>query len=90
MPDVNLLAVLLCGVASLALGALWYSPILFAGAWQRGVGLSDDQLGNANMALIFGTAFLLSLVAAYVFGLFLGPDMGLWPSVGAGAAAGLF
>ena len=90
MPEVNLLAVLLCGIASMMLGALWYSPALFARAWQSGVGLTDDQIGNANMALIYGTAFALSLLAAYVFGMFLGPDMGLWPSVGAGAAAGIF
>ena len=28
MPQVNLIAVLLCGVASLMLGGLWYSPAL--------------------------------------------------------------
>lgn len=90
MPEVNLVAVLLCGVASLALGALWYSPALFARSWQRYAGISDERLQSSNMPLIFGTAFVLSLLAAYVFGMFLGPDMGLWPSVGAGAAAGLF
>ena len=89
MPEVNYIAVLLCGVASLVLGGLWYSPVLFARAWQSGVGLSDER-AQSNMALIFGTAFLLSMLAAYVFGMFLGPDMGLWPSVGAGAAAGIF
>ena len=90
MPDVDLLAVFLCGVASMILGGLWYSPALFGKAWQRGVGLSDEQLAGGNMALIYGLAFLLSLAAAYVFGMFLGRDMGLWPSVGAGAAAGIF
>ena len=30
MPHVNLIAVLLCGVASLVLGGIWYSPMLFA------------------------------------------------------------
>ena len=53
------------------------------------VGLTDEQLKGGNMALIFGTAFLLSLLAAYVFGMFLGQEMGLWPSVAAGAAAGI-
>ena len=90
MPDVNWLAVLLCGVSSMILGGLWYSPLLFARPWQRGAGLSDEQLAGANMALIFGLAFLLSLVAAAVFALFLGREMGLWPSVAAGAAAGAF
>ena len=89
MPDVNLLAVLLCGVASLVLGGLWYSPLLFARAWQASVGITDDQLKGGSMAVIFGTAFLLSLLAAYVFAMFLGREMGLWGSTAAGAAAGI-
>lgn len=89
MPHVNLLAVLLCGVASLVLGGLWYSPVLFAKPWQRLAGISDDQLKGGNMPLIFGSAFVLSLIAAYVFGMFLGPAMGLHASALAGFAAGL-
>ena len=33
MPQVNLIAVLLCAVSSLVLGGIWYSPLLFAKAW---------------------------------------------------------
>ena len=90
MPDVSLTAVLVCGLASMALGGIWYSPMLFGKAWQRETGLSDERLAGGNMAAIYGLAFLLSLAAAYVFGMFLGREMGLWPSVAAGAAAGLF
>ena len=89
MPDVNLLAVLLCGISSMALGAIWYSPLLFAKKWQAGARLADSDLAGANMALIFGTAFLLSLIAAFVFALFLGRGMELGPAVAAGAAAGI-
>ena len=89
MPQVNLLAVFLCGVASLVLGGLWYSPLLFAKPWQRLAGLSDDQVKGGNMPLIFGLTFVLSLIAAYVFGMFLGPNMPLAGAVGAGLAAGL-
>ena len=89
MPDINLLAILLCGISSMALGALWYSPLLFAKKWQAGARLSDEQLAGANMPMIFGLAFLLSLVAAFVFAIFLGRGMPLGPSVAAGAAAGI-
>lgn len=88
MPDVNLLAVLACAASSLVIGALWYSPALFAKSWQRLAGLSDEQLAEGN-AKIFGLAFVLSFIAAYVFAVFLGPDMGLGPSIAAGASAGL-
>ena len=90
MPEISWIGVLLCGIASMVLGALWYSPLLFGRAWQRGAGLSDDQLAAGNMALIYGLAFLLSLVAAAVFAMFLGPHPRLWFSIAAGAAAGAF
>ena len=89
MLDVNWIAVLLCGISSMLLGGLWYSPLLFGQVWQRGAGLSDAELAGGNMAVIYGLAFLLSLLAASVFALFLGRDMTLEASVAAGAAAGL-
>lgn len=89
MPDVNLWGVFACGVASMLLGALWYSPPLFARPWQRASGVTDEQIAGSNMAQIYGLAFVLSLIAAYVFGMFIGPDMRLAAAVGAGFAAGL-
>jgi len=89
MPEVNWIAVLLCAVSSLVLGGIWYSPMLFAKPWQRAAGLSDDQAKSGNMAMIFGLTFVLSLVAAYVFAMFLGRNFGLGPAIGAGASAGL-
>jgi hypothetical protein len=89
MPDVNWIAVLLCAVSSLVVGGIWYSPALFAKSWQAAAGLSDEQARSGNMAVIFGGAFILSLIAAFVFAMFLGPDMGLGPSIAAGFSAGL-
>ena len=88
MPDVNYLAVLLCGVSSLVLGGIWYAPPVLGRAWQRGTGLTEESMAGGSMAMIFGLAFLLSLLAASVFALFLGRGMPLGPSVAAGAAAG--
>jgi hypothetical protein len=92
MSEVNLVPVLLCGVASMLLGGIWYSPMLFGKAWQRGAGLSDEQLAAGNLGMIYGLAFLLSLAAAFAFGLFLAhvhTAIGPWRGAGAGAAAGL-
>jgi len=89
MPDVNWIAVLLCAVSSLVLGGIWYSPMLFAKPWQRAAGLSEEQAASGNLAMIFGLSFLLSLIAAFVFAMFLGRDFGLAPSIAAGASAGL-
>jgi hypothetical protein len=89
MPEVNWIAVGLCAVSSLVLGAIWYSPALFARQWQTAAGLSEEQASSGNMGVIFATAFLLSLVAAAVFAMFLGKEMSLGAATAAGFAAGL-
>jgi hypothetical protein len=89
MPQVNYLAIAAAGIAAFVLGGLWYSPALFGRAWQREVGLSDDALKQGNMARIFGTALVLSLIAAFVFALFLGPRPSMPLGLGAGFSAGL-
>ncbi|HEX5182548.1 MAG TPA: DUF1761 domain-containing protein [Allosphingosinicella sp.] len=88
MPEINWLAVVAAAAASFLLGGLWYSPLLFARAWQSNAGLSEEALRRRSAALVFGGAFALSLLAAAVFALFLGPRPGLGFAVGAGAAAG--
>lgn len=88
MPDVNYLAVLAAAVSAFALGGLWYSPVMFAKRWSAYVGIGEDQAGG-SMAMIFGGAFVLSLIAAWVFALFLGRDMGVHAGTLAGLAAGL-
>lgn len=89
MPEINWVAVALCAVSSLVLGGIWYSPILFAKAWQQAAGLPDERAKSGNMGLIFGLAFLLSLVAAAVFAMFLGTEMSLGAATAAGFSAGL-
>jgi hypothetical protein len=89
MPEINYLAVLVAAVASFILGGLWYSPLLFSKAWQRESGVTDEQMAGANMGLIFGLTLVLSLIAAFVFALFLGPRPSMPLGLGAGFSAGL-
>jgi hypothetical protein len=89
MPEINIWAVFAAAVATFFIGGLWYSPVLFARVWQREAGISDERLRNGNQGLIFGLAFGLSVVAAFVFAMFLGPRPGLAFATGAGFAAGL-
>lgn len=89
MPEINYMAVVAAAVASFVLGGIWYSPLLFARAWQREAGVTEEQLKNANMGVIFGATFVLCLVASFVFGMFLGPRPSLPLGLGAGASAGL-
>jgi hypothetical protein len=85
----SLPAVLVAAISSFVLGGAWYSPALFGRLWQRLARLTDDDLRRSNPALIFGPAFVLAFVAAYVFGMFLGPNPSVPLGLGAGASAGL-
>ena len=89
MPEFNVLAVLAAAVATFVLGGLWYSPALFGKAWQREAGVTDEQMRTSNKARVFALAFILSLVAAFVFALFLGPRPPVSLGLGAGFSAGL-
>ena len=89
MPEVNYLAVLAAAVATFVLGGLWYSPALFGKVWQREAGVTEEKMKSANMALIFGLTFVLALIAAWVFALFLGPRPPMALGLGAGFSAGL-
>ncbi|MGE0179553.1 MAG: DUF1761 domain-containing protein [Sphingomonas sp.] len=88
MPEVNYIAVALAALSAFLLGGLWYSPALFANQWMRLTGQDEDTLKSGNMAVIFGAAFLLNLLAAYVLAMFLGP-MPLKYATLAGLSVGL-
>jgi len=66
--EVNYVAVLLAGVASMVVGFLWYSPILFAKPWMKLMGYTAKSMGETQqkMAKSYSLSFLLSLVMAYV------------------------
>jgi hypothetical protein len=82
--SINHLAVFVCALLNLGLGALWYSPILFSRAWQAETRLTDEQLAQANPAKTYGLAFLFSLIIAYNLAFFLG-DSNTTPAWGAAA-----
>lgn len=82
-------AVLLAALSAFGLGGLWYSKALFHDAWMRASGVDVTKLPERHGALVFGGAFVLSLIAALVFALFLGPNPSLTLGLGAGFSAGL-
>ncbi len=71
-PHINHLAVLVCAMANLAVGALWYSPVLFYKAWKKENNLTDEQLKNINPAKVYGITFLLSVIISYNMAFFVG------------------
>lgn len=62
--DVNWLAVLLAALAGFVVGGIWYGPVM-GKKWMGAVGLTEDQIKQGNMALIYGGAFLFSVLASW-------------------------
>lgn len=87
--ELNWIAVTVAAISAFLLGGLWYGP-LFSKKWLAYNELWQDEAQQGHPAKVFGGAFVLSFVAAAVFGLFLGPEPGLQFATGAGFAAGLF
>jgi hypothetical protein len=89
LSTINWLAVVVAAAAFFALGAIWYGP-LFGKAWQKAVGLSDEEIKKANMGKLFGSAFIMALIvsfgmAMFFFGFGPNPDM----NAGMGAMYGI-
>jgi hypothetical protein len=83
MTGINVLAVLVAATVAFVVGGIWYAPLLFGERWRTEPRL-PDHLRAHKPALIFGLGFLLSLIAAVMFSIVLGPR----PSMLAWVAAG--
>lgn len=89
LEDINWLGALVAAVAAFIAGALWYSPLLFAGPWQRALGLSDEALRSGGVGRIFFLAFVAMFIAAAGFSLVLGKGAGLGMGFHWGLGVGL-
>ncbi len=75
--DINYWAVLVAGVVSMAIGAVWYN--VFSSAWLKEVGLTKKQVQGSGSPTPYVISFLAELLVAcmtaYVF-FFIYPDGG--------------
>lgn len=72
MESLNVSAVLVAAIAMHMLGAIWYSPIMFAKAWMQACGLTEQQLAQANMAKLMLGTLLLCVLMAFNLAMFIG------------------
>src|SRR5437879_12939680 len=100
--NVNLLAVLVAAVLTIALGAVWYSPVLFAKQWMHAHGYTPEkveEMKRRGVVRAYAVSFLCYLVMAYVGGLLVsytpatgvvqGAALGFLAWVGFSATVGL-
>lgn len=93
-PSINYLGVLLGGVASMVIGFLWYSKVLFGKPWSRLRGLTDEALNadQKSVGKFYGLSFVLALLTSYVLAHVI--DFSLYyygnPPVATGLTSGFF
>lgn len=70
---VNFLAVLVAALVTFALGALWYSPFLFARQWMKAHGLTQAKLKamRKDAAKAYGVSLGCYLVMAFALAVLL-------------------
>ncbi|MEK6825408.1 MAG: DUF1761 domain-containing protein [Nanoarchaeota archaeon] len=72
--SVNYAAVLIAAVASMIIGAIWYSPAVFGKIWMKGAHMSGSDIKKAKkqgMGKLYLIAFIGSLLFAYVLAHFV-------------------
>jgi hypothetical protein len=70
----NFLAIFVAAVLNMAIGALWYSPAMFAKAWMKAIGFDKREMDNQmkkGMGSKYGLMFFNSLVLSFVLALFI-------------------
>jgi hypothetical protein len=85
--QLNWLAVIVGGIIYFALGALWYSNVLFARPWQRAIGWDATQQPpqlNPLTYVVPGLAYIVMAVATGMIAKATGTD-----TLGEGIALGL-
>jgi hypothetical protein len=60
----NFLIILSAALVPLIMGFIYYNPKTLGNKWMEAAGLTEEKMKNANMAVVFGVTFLLSLILA--------------------------
>lgn len=71
--EVNYLAVLVAAIANFFLGALWYSPVMFAKPWSKmifgDISMEEAKKKVTNVGQLMGLAFIMTFITAVGFAL---------------------
>lgn len=62
--NVNWLAVVGAAACGFLVGGLWYGPLM-GKRWMGAVGLTEEDIQNGSMGLIYGGAFAFSLLGSW-------------------------
>lgn len=71
MENLNWIAIIVAGLVPMAVGALWYGPLL-GKQWMASTGKTEEfYANNGNMGMIMGISVLLSILLAFTIKIFI-------------------
>lgn len=62
--QLNYWLILAAGLIPLLTGFIWYNPKVFGNTWMKSVGITEDSMKGANMALIFFLCYVFGCIIA--------------------------
>lgn len=62
--DVNWIGVVAAALAGFVVGGIWYGPVM-GKRWLGAVGLTEEDVQDGHMPIIYGGAFAFSLLASW-------------------------
>jgi hypothetical protein len=84
--SISIIGILAATIATMVLGFLWYSPVLFGNAWVKSMGLKMEEMSGGG-PLTYGLTALTALAGAFLLALLL--TLVPSPSIGDGIVMGL-
>lgn len=69
--DVSILGIVVATFANMIIGGLWYSPVLFANAWMKGMGKKRSDFNQQDAKVGYLLTIVAGFVSAYVLSLFI-------------------
>lgn len=72
--DINILAILACGILFMIVGALWYSSLLFGKPWMKAMGKSQEEIRDMQRGV--WKSYIVSLLGALVMAFVLAHVIG--------------
>ncbi len=89
--SVGLVPIVVSAIASMIVGMIWYSPMLFGKAWMKLSGMKK-MAGKSGIGKAYAISFVTVLVMVYVLGYFIsalgvnsamaGAQIGFWAWLG--------
>jgi Na+(H+)/acetate symporter ActP len=69
--SINIVAVLVASVLSMAIGFVWYSPKAFSSTWMKCVGITEADQNKEEMKKSMGIGFLATIISVTFIALIL-------------------